>query len=66
MDDKIFSLLEKMYTDLTEKIDRVNSEMQEMKTNMATKQDIVRLEHKIDENHTALYDGYNQSIEGIN
>lgn len=54
MDDKVFELLEKMYI-----------EMQEMKVNIATKQDIVRLENKMDINHKALYDGYKQSIEGI-
>lgn len=32
---------------------------------MATKHDIVRLENKMDTNFKALYDGYQQSIEGI-
>lgn len=32
----------------------------------SVKQDIVKLEHKMDDNHKALYDGYQQSIEGIN
>lgn len=54
MDEKMFNLLEKMYI-----------EIKEMKANMATKQDIVRLENKMDENHKTLYDGYKQSIEGI-
>lgn len=70
MDNKVFDLLEKMYI-----------EMQEMKGNMATKDDIanmatkddiikinhslVRLEQKMDIHHKALYDGYKQSIEGI-
>lgn len=54
MDDKVFDLLEKMYI-----------EIQEMKVNMATRHDIVRLENKMDINHKALYDGYKQSIEGI-
>ncbi|OLS02602.1 hypothetical protein TICRE_14030 [Tissierella creatinophila DSM 6911] len=50
----MFNLLEKMY-----------SQMQEMKENMATKDDLVkinqsilRLENKMDTNHKALYDGY--------
>lgn len=55
MEDKAFDLLEKMYI-----------KMQQMEANMATKQDIVRLEDKMDTNHKALYDGYKQSIEGIN
>ena len=33
MDDKIFDLLEKMYVDLTGKIDGIDNEMQEMKKN---------------------------------
>ena len=81
MDDKVFMLMEKMYI-----------EMQEMKTNMATKQDLenmatkqdlesmatkqdlesmatkqdlVVLENEIKNNIKALYDGYQQSVEGI-
>ncbi len=37
---------------------KMYGEMQEMRENMATKQDIVRLENKMDTNHRALYDGY--------
>ncbi|MTI66431.1 MAG: hypothetical protein FH753_07500 [Firmicutes bacterium] len=40
-------------------------EIQEMKSNMATKQDMISLENKIDENHKALYDGYKQNIKGL-
>lgn len=58
MDEKMFELLEKMYI-----------EFQDMKSNMATKEDlskakqelkhdIVRIENKMDQNHKALYDGY--------
>lgn len=75
MDEKMFNLLEKMYIEMQGVKDEVQKikgemqemkdEMQEMKINMATKQDIVRLENKMDENHKALYDGYKQSIEGI-
>lgn len=53
MEDKIFEMLSKMY-----------GETQEMKTEML--QGFVKLENKMDENHTALYDGYKQRIEGIN
>lgn len=55
MDDKVYELLEKLYIG-----------MQDMKERMSTKQDIVRLENKMDINFKALYDGYQQSIEGIN
>lgn len=66
MDEKMFGLLEKMYI-----------KMQEMESNMVTKKELkeigskmqqgfVRLKNKMEENHKALYDGYRQSIEGIN
>lgn len=65
MDEKVFELMEKMY-----------SEMQEMKSNMATKDDlisverglkldIVRLENKMDQNHKALYDRYKLTYEKL-
>lgn len=59
MEDKMFEMLTKMY-----------GEINEIKANMATKQEMqqgfFKLENIIDENHKALYDGYKQSIEGIN
>ena len=65
MDDKMFGLLEKMYI-----------EFQDMKSNMATKEDLfkveqglkhdlVRLENKMDQNHKALYDGYKLTYEKL-
>lgn len=65
MDEKMFELFEKMYID-----------MQEIKSNMATKEDvskveqglkhdIIRLENKIDDNHKALYDGYKLTYEKL-
>ncbi len=65
MDGKLYDLVEKMYAD-----------MQDMKSNMATKEDlakvekrlrhdIVRLENKMDDNHKALYDGYKLSYEKL-
>ena len=87
MEEKIFNLMEKMYVDLSSKIDSVQSDLSsrmdsvqsdlssrmdglqseilDVKSNMATKHDIVRIESKMDNNFTALYDGYQQSIEGI-
>ncbi|WP_273222446.1 hypothetical protein [Geosporobacter ferrireducens] len=68
MEDKIFDLLAKMYTEVQE----MKVKMHDMAENMATKQDIkrlednmIRLENKMDDNHKALYDGYQQSMEGI-
>ncbi|KAB3531868.1 hypothetical protein [Alkaliphilus serpentinus] len=79
MEDKVFNLMEKMYIEMQDMKKELKSEMKEMQSEfkgvqseikgikevMATKQDIVRLESKMDENHRALYDGYKQSIEGI-
>lgn len=75
MEDKVFDLLERLYVDVQDmKTDMqdMKTDMQDMKVNMATKQDlsgvkqnIARLEIKMDINHKALYDGYRQSIEGI-
>jgi len=66
MEDKMFELMTKMYT-----------EMQEMKENMATKADLNDIKEelkqdiaKLEDNHgrklDALADGYTQCIEGIN
>lgn len=52
--EQLFEFMTKMY-----------SEMQEMKENMATKHDIIRLEDKMDTNHEALYDGYKQTYEKL-
>lgn len=65
MDEKMFELLEKMYI-----------EIQNVKSNMATKEDlsevkqelkhdIVRLENKIDKNDKALFDGYELTYEKL-
>jgi uncharacterized heparinase superfamily protein len=63
MDDKVFELIEKMYSDLSSKMDNMNSEMQEGFKEV--KQDIVRLEDKMDTNHKVLHDGYKQTYEKL-
>ena len=63
--EQLFEFMTKMYSDLNGKIDNIDSEMQEVKENMATKQDIVRLEDKMDTNHKALYDGYKLTYEKL-
>ena len=72
MDDKVFELMEKMYSDLNRKMDSMNSRMDSMnskmdgiETKMSTKQDIVRLEDKMDTNHKVLHDGYKQTYEKL-
>lgn len=62
MDDKIYDLLERLYIDMQE----MNSKMATKEDVMLTRQDIVRIENKMDINHKALYDGYKQSIEELN
>lgn len=62
MDDKNYDLLERLYIDMQE----MNSKMVTKEDIMLTRQDFVRLENKMDINHKALYDGYKQSIEGLN
>ena len=59
--EQLFEFMTKMY-----------GEMQEIKENMATKdnlaktnQSIVRLEDKMDMNHKALYDGYKLTYEKL-
>ncbi len=61
MEEKVFDLLEKLYI-----------EVQEMKSNMATKDEIrklessiVRMESEIKDDIKCLYDCYKQCIEGI-
>ena len=55
-------------TEMQEMKTELGTEMQEIKTELRTemRQGFVKLENKMDENHKALYDGYKQSIEGIN
>lgn len=65
MDEKIFNLLETMYSDLTNRIDNMGKELKDLKDNSATKHDLIRLENKIDQNHKALYDGYKLTYEKL-
>ena len=65
MDEKIFSLLETMYSDLTKKIDNIGKELKDLKDNSATKHDLVKFEDKMYQNHKALYDGYKLTYEKL-
>ncbi|MGO1369048.1 MAG: hypothetical protein ACTHVE_07525 [Senegalia sp. (in: firmicutes)] len=75
MDDKVFTLLEKMYvemqgmkqnmTTMESKMTAIESNMTTMESNMATKHDIVRLENKMDTNFKALYDGLKLNTEKL-
>ncbi len=63
MDDKMFDLLEKMYIEMQE-LKQDMATKQDI-SNMATRQDIVRLEDKMDMNFKALYDGYTLTYEKL-
>ncbi|MEM5816608.1 MAG: hypothetical protein AAGU16_01920 [Desulfitobacterium hafniense] len=63
MDDKMFDLLEKMYIEMQE-LKQDMATKQDI-SNMATRQDIVRLEDKMDINFKALYDGYTLTYEKL-
>ena len=50
---------------LTTVVEVLQTDMDAVKENMATRQDIVRLENKMDINHKALFDGYKQTYEKV-
>lgn len=61
MEDKIFELMSKMYSDMNSKLDEINKKL-DMK---ADKNDIVKIEDKLENNSKALFDGYKQTYEKI-
>lgn len=65
MEEKIFSMLEKMYIEIQEMKMATKVELQDIKESMATKHDLVKIEGKMDANFKALFDGYNQTYEKL-
>ena len=66
MDDKVFNLLEKMYIEMNQKFDFVNSEICSLKTDVkGIKSQLTIMDHDNKIHFEALYDGYKQSIEKI-
>lgn len=66
MEDKIFELMTKMYSEFSE----FRKDMNDFKKDMnefkkETKNDIIRLENKIDTNSKALFDVYKQTFEKL-
>ncbi len=59
MEDKMFELMTKMYNEFSE----FRMDMNEFRKE--TKNDIIRLENKIDTNSKALFDGYKQTFEKL-
>jgi peptidoglycan hydrolase CwlO-like protein len=68
MDDKVFNLLEKMYADLTSKIDGLGSEIKEVKQEVKKNSEDISKTNVILENDfkpkiEALFDGYKQNTK---
>lgn len=66
MEDKVFELITKMYSEFSE----FKKDMNEFKKDMnefrkEAKNDIIGLENKIDTNSKALFDGYKQTFEKL-
>lgn len=60
MDDKVFNLMEKMYSEMTTQFKEINSKLNKK----ADKSDIVRMENDLNPKVDALLDGYKQLSEG--
>jgi septation ring formation regulator EzrA len=69
MDEKVFTLLEKMYGELTGKIDGIGNELQELKTEVKQNSNhILRLEDKVENKFGALFDNRevtNEKLDAI-
>lgn len=61
MEDKLFELMTKMYSDITNKLDSMDKKLD----GKADKSDIVRMENKQDVDSKALFDGYKQTYEKL-
>ena len=75
MEDKTFDLLGKMYTEINTRFGEINTRFGEMNSRFdelnikldkkADKNDIVRLEDKLDNKTKALFDGYTLTYEKL-
>ena len=72
MEDKMFDLMGKMYRSMNSKFDEMNSkfdskfdEINKKLDKKADKDDIVRLEYKLENKTKALFDGYTQTYEKL-
>ena len=59
MEDKTFELLTKMYSEFSSRFDGVENDIKGLKN------DVVRIENKLDTNSKALFDGYSQTYEKL-
>ncbi len=72
MEDKMFELMSKMYSDMQQGLKEIrnemNSKLDEINKKLDTKadkNDIVRIEDKLENNSKALFDGYKQTYEKL-
>lgn len=61
MEDKLFELMTKMYSDITAKLDTMDKKLD----SKADKNDVIQLEDKIHNDSKALFDGYKQTYEKL-
>ena len=61
MEDKVFELITKMYSEITTKLETMDKKLD----SKVDKQDIVSMENKLDSNSKALFDGYTQAFEKL-
>lgn len=67
MEDKTFELLTKMYSEFSQRFDRMENDISGLKEDVSgLKKDIICLENKLDNHTEALYDGYKQTYEKVN
>lgn len=61
MEDKMFEFMTKMYAEMTNRFDAIDKKLD----SKADKNDIVRIENKLDNTTKALFDGYNQVCDKV-
>lgn len=59
LEDKVFELLTKMYSEMTEQFKEIKSKLDEK----ADKNDIVRMENELNPKVEVLFDGYKQHTD---
>lgn len=59
MEDKTFELVEKLYSEFIEFRKESKGDIQSLKN------DVLRIENKLDDNSKALFDGYKQTYEEV-
>ncbi len=61
LEDKVFELLTKMYSEMTEQFKEIKGKLDEK----ADKSDIVRMENELNPKVKALFDGYKQHTDKL-